>query len=322
MHRRQVIVGAGAAAAVAVAGLARAQDVWPSRPIRLVVPYPPGGNVDKIARYLTDRMGQSLGQRVFIDNKPGAQTVIGLENAMRAAPDGYTLVAAANTSLNILPHIRQVPYSPFESFEAVAELGVFLSMMAVPTESPVNTVREFIAYAKARPGQLSYASVGQGSFANLAMEGLKHEFGLHIVHIPYRGTGDLLSAALGRQVDVVIEPQILPHVKSGRMRAIAAYMPVRHPEMPEVPTIIEAGVTKPVAAPDCGLFVPKGTPAAIVERLNAEVKRIMAEPEAAASMRGNSAVPAYAAGKDYMARLKADSVYNAQIIKVAGIKDQ
>jgi len=241
---------------------------------------------------------------------------------MRAAPDGYTLVAGANTSLTILPHIRQVPYAAFDSFEAVAQLGVFLSLMAVSAESPVNTVREFVAFAKSRPGKLSYGSVGQGSFANLAMEGLKYEFGLDVLHVPYRGTADLITAALGRQVDIVIEPQILTHVKSGRMRAIAAYMPVRHPEVPDVPTISEAGVTKPVAAPDCGLFVPKGTPAAIVERLNAEVRRVMNEPDAIASMRSNSAVPAYAAGRDYMARLRADSLYNAQIIKVAGIKDE
>ena len=222
MLRRQLILGTGAAAALALTNSTRAQESWPSRPIRMVVPYPPGGNVDKIARYVVDRIGAALGQRMFIDNRPGAQTVIGLEYAMRAAPDGYTLVAGANTSLNILPHIRQVPYSAFESFEAVAQLGVFLSMMAVPTDSPVTTVREFVAYAKARPGKLSYGSVGQGSFANLAMEGLKYGFGLDILHVPYRGTADLVTAALSKQIDIVIEPQILPHVKSGRMRAIAA----------------------------------------------------------------------------------------------------
>lgn len=322
MQRRQWIAGAAAAVGLAATGLAHAEEAWPSRPIRLVVPYPPGGNVDKIARYIAERLGTSLGQRVFIENKPGAQTVIGIEYAMRQPADGYTWLAGANTSLNILPQIRRVPYSPFDSFDAVSSLGVFLSLFAVPTESPAKSVREFIALAKARPGQLSYGSVGQGSFANLAMEGLKHEFGLHIVHIPYRGTGDLVTAALARQIDVVIEPQILAHVRSGRMRALAAYMPVRHPEMPELPTIAEAGVTEPVAAPDCGLFVPKGTPVAIVERINAELRRILSEPEAATSMRSNSAVPRHMDGKDYLAKLRADAQFNGRIIKTAQIRDE
>jgi tripartite-type tricarboxylate transporter receptor subunit TctC len=300
---------------------ARAQDAWPARNVRLVVPYPAGGNVDKIARFVSDRLSQSLGQAVFIDNRPGAQTLIGIDFAMRQPSDGYTLLAAANTSFDILPHIRKVPYS-FDSFSPVSCMGVFLSLMAVPTESPAKTVREFIDYAKSRPGKLSYASVGQGSFANLAMEAMKYEFGLDILHVPYRGTSDLLTAAIARQVDVVIEPQILPFVRAGKMRAIAAYTPVRHPELPDLPTIAEAGVAHPVAAPDCGLFVPKGTPAAIAERLDAELKKILALPEAAASMRGNSAVPHYEPGADYLARLHSDSIFNEKIIKVAKIRDE
>lgn len=319
--RRRVCLKSAAAALAAASPWVRAQPAWPARPIRMVVPYPPGGNVDKIARFVSERLAQALGQSVYIDNRPGAQTLIGIDFAMRQAPDGHTLLAAANTSFDILPLIRKVPYS-FDSFAPVACLGVFLSLLAVPTESPARTVREFIDYAKSRPGKLSYASVGQGSFANLAMEAMKYEFGLDIVHVPYRGTGDLLTAAVARQVDVVIEPQILPFVQAGRMRALAAYVPVRHPEMPELPTIEEAGVAQPVAAPDCGLFVPRGTPAAVGERLGAELRKILAEPEAASSMRVNSAVPRYEPGAEYLARLRADSAFNAKIIRVAGIRDE
>lgn len=270
------IVGALCASPAAIA------QAYPTKPLKLVVPYPPGGSTDQLARAVADRLGQALGQPVIVENKPGANTIIGAETVAKAPPDGYTMFVGSSASLAVNPLLyEKLPYDPKRDFAGVSLLAASPLVMVVHPSLPAKTVKEFVELAKSKPGSLNFASVGNGNPLHLAGELFKSMTGVEMTHVPYNGSAPALTALLGGQVqvmyDVVLSSQ--PHIKAGKLRAVALTGAKRVPILPDVPTVAESGYPGYESGIWFALVVPKATSAAIVQRLNAEVNRILRQPE-------------------------------------------
>lgn len=270
------IVGALCASPAAIA------QAYPTKPLRLVVPYPPGGSTDQLARAVADRLGQALGQPVIVENKPGANTIIGAETVAKAPPDGYTMFVGSSASLAVNPLLyEKLPYDPKRDFAGVSLLATSPLVMVVHPSLPAKTVKEFVELAKSKPGSLNFASVGNGNPLHLAGELFKSMTGVDMTHVPYNGSAPALTALLGGQVqvmyDVVLSSQ--PHIKAGKLRAVALTGAKRVPILADVPTVAESGYPGYESGIWFALVVPKATSAAIVQRLNAEVNRILRQPE-------------------------------------------
>lgn len=269
---------------------ARAADgvaVYPNKPIRVMVTFPAGGGVDLMARTLGQKLADSLGQPFVIDNRAGGGGVIGTEIVARAAPDGYTLLLATSSGLIINPLlIAKLPYDPFTDFAPVSLLAINPTLLVVSSSLPIASVRELVAYAKAKPRQLNYASAGQGSPIHLAMELFKSMTATDMVHVPYKGSGPAVTDLLGGQVQLMFNsmPTVLPHVKTGRLRALAAGSAKRAKTVPEIATVAESGVPGFEATAWWGMVAPAKTPAAIVSKLNAHIARTLADTDVAQRM--------------------------------------
>ena len=269
-----------AGACLACAGWVMAQT-YPSKSIRLVVPFPAGGATDILARAVSQKLAERLGQPVILDNKPGAGGVLGSELAVKAAPDGYTLLLATTSTHTIAPAVNpKLPYDAFADFTPVAHVGNAPSIMLVPNASPAHTVKEWIAYAKARPGQLNYASSGNGTIVQLTAELFKSQAGLFVVHIPYKGTALAIPDLVSGKLDVLFDslPSGMPHVKEGRLRALGVTSLKRSPLVPELPAIAEV-VPGYESVTWFGMFGPKGLPADMVSKLNIAVNQTLSDPE-------------------------------------------
>ena len=257
---------------------------YPGKPVRLIVTFPPGGGADMIARAVGQKLFESWGQQVVVDNRGGAGGIIGTEIAARSAPDGYTLLIGASSGLVINPLLRtNLPYDPVRDFMPVSLLIVNPTLLVVNSSVPANSVKELIALAKAKPGQLNYASVGQGSPIHLAMELFKSMTGTNFVHVPYKGAGPAVTDLLAGQVQLMFNsmPSVLPHVKTGRLRGLAVGSAQRFRTVPDIPTVAEAGVPGFEAMTWFGMFAPAGTPKYIINKLNTQIVRILADPEMA-----------------------------------------
>jgi tripartite-type tricarboxylate transporter receptor subunit TctC len=281
--RRRAVgsLGALAGATLMSASLAPAHAqtaAWPSKPIRIIVPYPPGGVGDTFTRSLAQQLSERLGQPVLIDNKPGASQIIGAEAAAKAAPDGYTLFLGSVTSLAInVRSMKRLPYDPLKDFAPIAMcFGTPLYLVVNPSV-PAKNVTELIALARARPGQLSFASIGQGGSLHLAGELFKSMAGVDMTHVAYKGSAPALADVIAGQVNLIFDPGVssLPHVKTGKLRALAITSSRRSDSTPDIPTIAESGVPGYEASIWFGLVAPAGTPAPIVSRLSAEVNQIV-----------------------------------------------
>ena len=267
-----------AAALCASAGVAQE---YPSRPIRIVVPFSPGGAVDGPTRAIAQELGKRLKQQVVIDNKPGAGATIGSELVAKAPADGYTLLLASQTNAISASLYPKLSYQPVDDFVAISLLGREPGVLVVNPSLPVKSVAELVAYARERPGQLNYASSGNGSGQHLFMAMFASMANINIVHVPYRGSGQATTDLLGGTVPMAMPglAGMLSHIKAGKLRALATTGAARSPQLPEVPTLAEAGVAGYSAYVWLGLLAPKGTPAAIVERLHRELKEALAVPE-------------------------------------------
>lgn len=288
MKRRHLFV---AAAGLGACATPMAQDAWPARPLRMVVPFPPGGTTDLLGRAIGQELAKALGQPVTVENLPGAGGSIGAERAARAAPDGLTLLMGHIGTLAVNPALyANLPYDPEKSFTPVAAVARVPNVLVVPANLPFKTLAELIAAARAKPGGMSYGSGGNGSAAHIAMESLKQATKTAIVHIPYRGTApsvnDLLAGQL--QIGFTGAPALLPHIRSGRLRALAVSSPTRLAQLPEVPTVAESASATAPGMADLkgfeadqwyGVVAPAGTPAAVVRRLNDEINKALASPE-------------------------------------------
>ena len=277
---RHALAYAGFALAALLAGTVHAQD-YPSRPVKVIVPFSPGGAVDGPMRVIAQELSKRFGQQVVVENKPGAGATIGTELVSRAAPDGYTLLLASQTNAISATLYTKLAYDPIEDFAPISLLGREPGVLVVNPALPVKTFQEFIAYVKERPGQVDYASSGNGSGQHLFAALLASATGLKMNHIPYKGSGQATTDLLGGQVMVSIPGTagMVGHIKAGKLRALAVTGAKRSPQLPDVPTVMESGVPGYEAYVWMGLLAPKGTPPAIIDRLYRELIQVLATAE-------------------------------------------
>ncbi|WP_132979927.1 tripartite tricarboxylate transporter substrate binding protein [Pigmentiphaga sp. D-2] len=272
-----------ALAALCLMPLPALAGTYPDRPVRVVVPFAVGGAADTVARAVAHKLGEALGQTFIVDNRAGANSMIGSELVARAAPDGYTLLMQLGPPHNTLPFFsRNVPYDPVKDFTPVAMIGTAPQAMVVNAALPVKDLKEFLAYAKARPGKLSYGTSGVGSSQQLGGELLKASTGIDMIHVPYKGGAPALNDVVGGQVPVgiLVLSNVLPHVKAGKLRLLGVLQAERAKAAPEVPTLAQAGLAG-FAVPDTwvGLLGPAGMPPAVVEKLRGGIEDALASPD-------------------------------------------
>ena len=274
----QVVALLGALSAGLLGANAAYAQAWPSRPITMIAPYPAGGGVDTVARLIADQLGPRLGQTITIDNKPGAGATIGATALARSAPDGYTLMLGSIVDYAIAPHIiKNLPFDMQRDLIPVAEVGFGTVALIVNADLPAKNLKELIAMAKAKPGELSFASSGVGGLQHLNAEMFKQMAGVDILHVPYKGTAqfmpDLLSGRIPMSIDSI--PAHLPNVRAGKTRVLAVASTNRSATLPDIPTMAEAGLPGYESSTNYTVFVPAKTPAEVVQRLNSEVNAIL-----------------------------------------------
>ncbi len=277
--KRALLATAGAALAL-LGAAAFAQD-YPNKPIRLVIPYPPGGGNDTLGRIVAQRLSVALGQQVFVDNKPGAGGNLGTEMVAKAKPDGYTLTLGFVANMAMTPHMGKINYDPIKDFAPISMVAQSYQILVVNPSLPAKNVAELVALAKAKPGVLNFASGGNGSPLQLVAELFKLSAGIDMAHIPYKGSSPAAAAVVAGDTQMVFGGVVssLPLVKAGRLRALAVTSPKRIEALPDVPTLVELGYTGVEASSWYGLFAPAGTPAAIISRLNKEMLALGKDPE-------------------------------------------
>ena len=297
---------------------------YPAKTIRIVVPYPAGGGIDVISRIIGERLGRALGQSVIVDNKPGGGTILGADYVAKSAPDGYTLMMTTDATLSVNPHLyAKLPYDAVKDFSPITQLVLLNQILLANPAVPAGTLKELIAYARANPGKLNYASYGSGSQPHLAMETLKAQAGIDIVHVPYKGIPQAVPAAVAGEVQLTFSgiASSQSFLKAGRLKAIAVGGKSRMPLAPEIPTFSESGFADVPANAWFGLFAPGGTPRDIVIKLNNEVTRIMKDPEFLAKEVVAKGYELVASSPDeFIAFLVGDSVRNARAVKISGAK--
>ncbi|HEY6863110.1 MAG TPA: tripartite tricarboxylate transporter substrate binding protein [Burkholderiales bacterium] len=281
LTRRSLVVVALAAALGTVVGQAAAQ-AWPSRPMRIIVPLPPGGSPDYMARLLSEKLQPVLGQPLVVENKPGASGHIARDFVAKAPADGYTLLMTEASHVISAAVGAKLPYDPINDFQPIALIATIPFGLTVNSKTPVHTLREFIDYAKASPRPLTYGTAGVGAPHHFAVELLRAETGIKVTHVPYKGSAGIIPALLSGEIDFTIAAvnSLLPHFKSGKLRPIAMAGSARTSVLPEIPTIAEAGPF-PGYSMDVwlGVMAPAGTPRPIIDRLNAEINRIVRDPQ-------------------------------------------
>ena len=312
-----------ALAALLSAGAAQSQDAYPTRPLRLVVPFPPGGGNDILARMVGQRLAESLGQPVVVDNRGGAGGMVGVTVAARANPDGYTLLLGSMGGLAHNPALRpSLPYNPPRDFAAVSLLAASPFILVTNPGVAAGSVKELLALARAKPGTLNYGSAGVGSSLHMTAELFKHATGVDIVHVAYKGTAPALTGLLGGQVQMVFStmPPALPHVKSGKLRALGVTGAQRAKAAPEVPTIAESGVPGFEVENWQGIVVPAKTPRAIVGRLNREIVQALAQPAMIAALNARGLDPAGSTPEQFDRLIRSEIEKWTQLVRAARIK--
>ena len=304
-----------------VAGAAQAQG-YPNRPVKIVVPFAAGGPADNYARFMAQRLGEELKQSFVIDNKPGAGSIIGTDLVAKAPADGYTLLMMSNTHTVNESLIPTKPFGLMKDFVGIAPVNYSNLLLVVHPSVPAKTVGELIALAKAKPGKLNYASSGNGTPYHMAGELFKYMAGIDMTHVPYKGSSGARTDIVGGQVDVMFDAETTMAVMSreGKVRALANTGLTRSANLPDMPTVSESGVPKYEATIWLGLMAPKGTPAEIVNRLNAEVRKIVNNPEVKATWAKQGAVPMSMTVPEFDQYLHADIAKWANIVKVSGAK--
>ena len=303
-----------------------AQGQYPAKPIRMVVGFPTGGTADILARTLAQKMTESWGQQVLVDNRPGAAGTIGAAVVAKSPPDGYTLLMAALASQAVAPSLfRSLPYDAERDFAPISNVAELALVVVVNPSLPVKNVKELIALAKARPGQLNYGSGGNGSSQHLATELFSMKAGIKMVHIPYKGSplvlGDLISGQLALSIDN--PTTVLPQVRAGKLRALAVTSARRWPAVPELPTIADAaGLPGFEVLGWFGVVAPSGTPNDVITRLNGEIVRILKLPDVKQRLSDQGAEAAPSTPEQFGALIRADTARYAQVVKATGMKPE
>ncbi|HTO47690.1 MAG TPA: tripartite tricarboxylate transporter substrate binding protein [Burkholderiales bacterium] len=311
------------AAALAVCAGGTFAQPYPSKPIRLIVPFTPGGSTDILGRAIGQKLAEALGQQVVIENRPGAGGSIGAEAAARAAPDGYTLLMGHIGTLAVNPTLYpKLGYDPLKGFAPVAWVARVTNVLVVNPAVPAQTVQELVRLAREQPGRLRYGSGGNGSAAHLATEYFKLRTQTDIVHVPYKGTGPAVTDLLGGQIEMMMTgaPAVMPHVKAGKLRALGVGNARRVESLPDLPTIAEAGVSGFEAIQWYGVVAPAGTPEAVIARLNAEINRALATPELKARLVAEGAEAAPTTPQAFGAFIAAEIERWRPVIQKAGLK--
>jgi tripartite-type tricarboxylate transporter receptor subunit TctC len=312
------------ALAAAVVFSAHAQT-YPTRPVKLIVGFEPGGNTDTVARIVAQKLGERLGQTIIVENKLGAAGTIGTGEAARAAPDGYTLTMGTTTTHAIAPAaFAKLPYDPVADFEPIALVANAPYLLVVQPSFPAKDLKEFIAAVKAQPGKFNYGSAGQATTTHLVMATLASRAGLEMVHIPYKGNAPATTAVLGGQVEFLFGalPPLLPHVTAGKLRALAISSGKRSASLPDVPSVAEQGFPDFDMALWLGFFAPKGTPAPIVKRLETELLAIAQSAELKDALQKQGLEPYPMSSAELSAKTRADIEVYKTVFKAAKIPVQ
>ena len=290
MIKRMAVHVGLAAACFATPALSLAQDAYPTKPVKIIAPVQPGGGVDLVARQVAERLQKSLGQTFVVENQSGGGGIVASQAVARAAPDGYTLMVGYVGTHGTNPAVRKLPYDALKDFTAIGMVGGTPNVLVVPSSLPVKTLQEFIAYAKANKGRLSYGSAGQGTLTHLAMEQFKVANDLDITHAAYRGIGPALTDLLGGQTQASFPglAAALPHIKAGKLRPLAVTGTKRHPLLPDVPTFEELGYKDFDGVQWYGIVGPAKLPPAIVATLNTEMNKMLADPAFAERLAGEA----------------------------------
>jgi tripartite-type tricarboxylate transporter receptor subunit TctC len=314
------LFGAVDALAADVASTSPGQ-AYPTRPIRLIVPFPPGGSNDIISRVIGQQLGDRLGKPLVIDNRGGAGGLVGTETAVHAAPDGYTLLIIS-VAYSYNPAIYKLPYDPVKAIAPVGQLGTGPNALVVHPGVPAKSVKELLALAKAKPGQLNYATAGIGSFQHMSSEMFRIMSGINIVHIPFKGGGPAMLAVIGGQAQISIGSllQELPHIRSGKMRALGTGGAKRSPALPDVPTIAEGGVPGYEANNWWGIVAPAATPQPVVRKLNAEIAAILAAPETQKWFLSEGGEAVSRTPEEFRKWILAEMAKWGKVVKEAGIR--
>ena len=299
------LVGAATLAVMLAASAAAMAQPYPAKPVRIVVPFAPGGGSDFIARFMAQRLTEALGKQVIVENKPGAGGVLGIEVGIKSPADGYTLTLIAS-SYTVNPSIYKLNFDPVNDITPIIQISKGPLLVVVRPSLPVKSVKELIALAKSKPGQINFASSGQGSVIHLATELFDSMAGIKMNHIPYKGTGPALTDTIGGQTDIFFSSTAtaMPHVQSGKLRAIAVTTAKRIPALPEVPSVAESGVPGYDVTLWHGLIGPKGLPRAVVDRLNGEVTKALKLKATAEQLQSDGVAPAGGTPAQFHAQIK------------------
>lgn len=317
LSRRTILAAFAASVVAAPAG---AQATWPNRPVRLIVPLAPGGTADGTARLLADKLGALWGQQVIVENRAGAAGIIGMEAIARAEPDGYTL-GMGNINTIATNHLlrAKLSYDPLKDFVDIAWLTTSPLFLIVHPAVPATTLTEFVAYAKANPNKLSYASIGSGSSMHLAMEMLQQRTGIRLLHVPYKGMGAAVQDLIGGNVSSTLDITTMAMVHAGKLRALAVASDQRYPREPNVPSFGEAGLHGLELVTWLSLHAPAGLPAELVLRINADVNRVLAMPEVKTGIQAMNLDPVGGSPADLQAMLGRERSRYAELIRQANI---
>jgi tripartite-type tricarboxylate transporter receptor subunit TctC len=298
-----------------------AAQTYPSKPVRLIVPFPPGGSNDVVGRMIAAQLSTRLDKTVIVENQGGAGSLIGTEMAARSQPDGYTLLLVS-VAYAFIPAIYKLPYDPATAFAPVAILGAGPVVIAVTSKLPVNSVKELIALAKEKPGELNYATAGVGSFQHLASELFKLQAGVDIVHIPFKGGGPAMMDVIAGNTQIAIGSlvQMLPQIKAGKLKALGVGSAKRIAALPDLPTISEAGVPGYEVTNWWGIVVPAGTPRSIIDRLHKELTAVVSSTETKQRFETEGAEPLSMSPDEFGRFIAAETVKWARVVKDAGIR--
>ncbi len=308
-------------AALLPAGWAVAQ-AWPAKPVRVVIPWPPGGSNDAVGRIVMQKISESLGQQFVVDNRPGASGAIGAEPVAKALPDGYTIMVHSTTHLGNQHLYKKLSYDVVRDFAPVGTLAAQPGALAIHPSLPVKSVKEFIALAKAKPGQINYSSSGNGSSPHLSMALFTFMAGIDLVHVPYKGGAPQVTALVGgeSQASLATISTVIAHVKSGRLRALGVSSVKRSGMLPEVPTIAEAGVPGYEMSPWIGVYAPAHTPKAIIDKLNAESNKALKHPDVAQSLTNQVLDPMPGTVEAFAQRIRIDFEKYGKLIMALSVK--
>jgi tripartite-type tricarboxylate transporter receptor subunit TctC len=298
-------------------------EIYPNKPIRMVCPSAPGGTTDLVARLVAQKLTEAWGQQVIVDNRPGAGGVIGTELTAKSAPDGHTMMIGTITSHAINPALhKKLSFDPVRDFQPVSLIVSSPQVLAVHPSLPVKTVKDLIALSKAKPGSINYGSAGTGNSSHLVVELFKSMTGANLYHIPYKGSGPAINGLVGREVQMIITGVVAlyPHIKSGRLRAVAVTSAKRVGALADTPTIIESGVPKFDVNSWFGVFMPAGAPKPVVNKANAEIRKMLSVPEVSQRLIDMGADPASSSPEELAAYVESELARWGKVVRDTGIK--